>query len=954
MSVRKFKFVSPGVFIDEIDNSQLPSTPEDIGPVVIGRTERGPGLRPVQVDSFSEFVQIFGNPIPGGQGGDIFRDGNYTAPTYASYAAQAWLKNASPITVVRLMGAAHTDATALGSAGYQIGGSVSSDESAGGAFGLFLIDSGSAADDNQGVLAATWYLTSGVVLLSGSIRGGSETTGSTATLISSEGSDYEFVAEIYNGSGVLQKRTNFNFNENSNIFIRKVFNTNPTLLNTAITTTANQETYVLGPTCERHVREFVVNTGTGGNVYGVILGLANATAQGADFQLDARPARTGWFFSQDLTTDTSSYAPASMTNLFRFHGLNNGTWEQENLKVSISEIKASTNDDATPYGSFDVLIRKANDTDNSVEIIERFSNCNLNPFSPNYVANKIGDKYVVWDDYERRYREHGKHPNRSKFLRIEMDVDVDAAATDSTFLPFGFQGPVQFAGFSVISGSTSTYVSGSITETLAAFVLGGQSLPRSGVEDATGQIVRTGVDVGASNLGFTGSFLFPRCALRMSSSEGVIGNPKDAFFGVTYNKRGGNTYDPSNKDIIRALPNGYDSFATATATEISFHFTLDDLSGSSDAGNPIEAVWSSGSRTSGLSLTAASATYKAVLDKRFDKFTAPLFGGFDGLDVQEKEPFRNSAINGTETTNYQFNSIKRAIDSVADPEVVDMNVLTMPGLTHTGLTNHLLNVAEQRADTLAIIDLEGDYLPFTENSNTAENRAGSVTTTVDNLRLRGINSSYGCCYYPWVLGRDTINGATVWLPPSIAGLGTMASSQKKTKLWFAPAGFTRGGLSEGAAGLPIVGVSERLTSQQRDTLYAANINPIASFPAEGIVIFGQKTLQITQSALDRINVRRLMNFVKKRISRIASSTLFEQNVVATWNNFLGKVNPFLEGIQIDLGLQDFKVILDETTTTPDLIDRNIMYAKIYLKPARAIEFIAIDFVITDSGASFED
>ena len=954
MSVRKFKFVSPGVFVDEIDNSQLPGVSEDIGPVVIGRTERGPGLRPVKVNSFSEFVQIFGNPVPGGGGGDVFRDGNYIAPTYAAYAAQAWLKNASPLTVVRLLGTSHTDSTTAGSAGFQIGGSVSSDATAGGAYGLFLVDSGSAGDSQTGVLAAAWYLASGVVTLTGSMRGGSETTGSTATLISSAGADYEFVAEIYNGSGVLQKRTNFNFNENSNLYIRKVFNTNPTLLNSTVTTTANQETYVLGPSYERHVRRYITNTGAGGNVFGVILGLANSTAQGADFQLDARPARTGWFFSQDLSTDTASYAPASMTNLFRFHGINNGTWEQENLKISISEIKASTNDSIDPYGSFDVLVRRAHDTDNAVNVVERFSNCNLNPFSSNYIARKIGDEYVVWDDYERRYRNHGKHPNRSKFVRIEMNTDVDAAATDPTFLPFGFQGPVQFAGFTVISGSTSMYVSGSTVETLAAFAVGSTSLPRSGVEDASGQIVRTNTNGIDDEMDFTGSFLFPSFALRVSSSEGVIANPKDSYFGVTYNKYGGNTYDPSNKDIARALPSGYDSFATATATEISFYFTLDDLSGSGESGNPIEAVWSSGSRTSGLSLTAVSSSYLAVLDKRFDKFTVPLFGGFDGLDIQEKDPFRNTAIAGSETTNYEFNSIKRAVDSIADPEVADVNIITMPGLTHTGLTDHILNVAEQRADALAIIDLEGDYVPFTENNSSAENRAGNVDTTVDNLRQRGINTSYGCCYYPWVLGRDTINGATVWLPPSVAALGAMASAQKKAELWFAPAGFTRGGLSEGAAGIPIVNVAERLTSFQRDKLYGANINPIASFPAEGIVIFGQKTLQITQSALDRVNVRRLMNFVKKRISKIASRTLFEQNVVATWNNFLGKVEPFLEGVQIGLGLTDFKVILDESTTTPDLIDRNIMYAKIFLKPARAIEFIAIDFVISDSGAAFED
>ena len=157
-----------------------------------------------------------------------------------------------------------------------------------------------------------------------------------------------------------------------------------------------------------------------------------------------------------------------------------------------------------------------------------------------------------------------------------------------------------------------------------------------------------------------------------------------------------------------------------------------------------------------------------------------------------------------------------------------------------------------------------------------------------------------------------------------------------------------------SAGIPIIGVRDKLTSKQRDDLYEANINPIASFPAEGIVIFGQKTLQVTRSALDRINVRRLMIFVKKQISRISNGLLFDQNVPATWDRFLAQVDPFLEGIKTDFGLTDFKVVLDETTTTPDLIDRNIMYAKIFLKPARAIEYIAIDFNITNTGASFED
>ena len=139
------------------------------------------------------------------------------------------------------------------------------------------------------------------------------------------------------------------------------------------------------------------------------------------------------------------------------------------------------------------------------------------------------------------------------------------------------------------------------------------------------------------------------------------------------------------------------------------------------------------------------------------------------------------------------------------------------------------------------------------------------------------------------------------------------------------------------------------------TIYTqTNVNPIAKFPAEGIVIFGQKTLQVTPSALDRINVRRLMIFVKKRISQMAATILFDPNVAVTWSRFTSKVNPFLQSVQANFGLSDFKVVLDETTTTPELVDRNIMYAKIFLKPTRAIEFIAIDFNITRTGAAFED
>ena len=343
------------------------------------------------------------------------------------------------------------------------------------------------------------------------------------------------------------------------------------------------------------------------------------------------------------------------------------------------------------------------------------------------------------------------------------------------------------------------------------------------------------------------------------------------------------------------------------------------------------------------------------MDAGYDQFTAPLYGGFDGLDIQEKEPFSNRILSGkTELNNYAYNSLKRAIDSVADPEVVEANLMTVPGVNDSTLTQHLIDTCERRGDALAIIDLENDYVPMTENTSPEGDRLPNVTSAIASLRTRGINSSYGCCFFPWVQVRDTASGRLLPVPPSVAALGTFGSSQARSELWFAPAGFTRGGLSNGAAGIPVTGVKMRLTSKNRDDLYAVNINPIATFPNEGIVIFGQKTLQVTQSALDRINVRRLLIYVKKEISRIANTILFEPNVQVTWDRFTGAAEPFLADVKSRFGLTDFRVVLDSSTTTDELIDRNILYAKIFLKPARAIEFIALDFIITRTGASFED
>jgi phage tail sheath protein FI len=380
---------------------------------------------------------------------------------------------------------------------------------------------------------------------------------------------------------------------------------------------------------------------------------------------------------------------------------------------------------------------------------------------------------------------------------------------------------------------------------------------------------------------------------------------------------------------------------------------LDDISGSGVVTSATSVSWSSGSRVAGTSYTALSGA-SALLNSGWNRFTLPLFGGFDGFDVTESEPFRNSGLtSATETTNYAFYSLSKAIGIAADP-MVNMNVVTIPGVTNTGIKNQLIQLCEERGDAIAILDPVGGFTPRAEGTAVSYGSVTNVDTVVTNTKEQAYNTSYAAMYYPWVKSVDGRTGQQVWLPPSIPALGVFSNTDRRADPWFAPAGFTRGGLSSGAGGVSVVGVAQELTAKERDKLYEININPIAQFPAEGIVVYGQKTLQFSRSALDRINVRRLMLYVKKEVSRIAATTLFNPNTLVTWNDFKSRVTILLDSVKSRYGLEEFKVVLDETTTTPDLVDQNIMYAKILLKPTKTTEFIAVDFVITNSGASFED
>jgi hypothetical protein len=563
-----------------------------------------------------------------------------------------------------------------------------------------------------------------------------------------------------------------------------------------------------------------------------------------------------------------------------------------------------------------------------------------------------------------------------------MNDDVAQGRAGKDWLPFGFKGIPKWKGFNYYSGSATFSVlslTGAIGVGAAAgannlIAAGSGSIMSASTYNDTGGPMAVGtalVDCPA----YTGSFQFPSLPLRLSSSDGGLALGTNAYFGLhTTISRLSLVPDQTIRDLVRARPPAFQRLdpGATEPQERGPGFSLDNLvlNGNQDAvyhsGSNHGYIEASphthgGARKSGASITAKSSSYEAVLDLDYNRFVVPMAGGFDGFDISEAEPFNNARALGEEgTSNPSENAYamlytaKKGVDIVSDADQVDINLMTAPGITVRGLTDHLISACEARADTLGIIDLEGGYQSSAENNGTFESRRGEVSDTVSDVKARALNNSYGACYYPWVQIRDTLTGQRLWVPPSVVALGTYASSARRSELWFAPAGFNRGGLSNGAAGVPVTNVVDRLTSKQRDQLYERNINPIATFPAEGIVVFGQKTLQATPSALDRVNVRRLLIFLKKQISRISTRILFDPNIQVTWDRFLGQVEPLLRSVKSRYGLSEFRVILDNTTTTPDLVDRNIMYAKVLLKPTRAIEFIALDFVVTRTGASFDD
>ena len=333
---------------------------------------------------------------------------------------------------------------------------------------------------------------------------------------------------------------------------------------------------------------------------------------------------------------------------------------------------------------------------------------------------------------------------------------------------------------------------------------------------------------------------------------------------------------------------------------------------------------------SGTANPAYTASIPINASGSFGAASGSLFYG-GGANYYSDLVFGDTNTQGISPSDYN-----NMIAALANQDEYRFNVLLTPGLfPTTGLgssqVTSIINNTQNRGDSIFVCDL----YPY---------GAGAVTTVT--AAAAALNTSYAASYWPWVQTVDPDSGKNVWVPASTMIGGVFAYNDSVSEPWFAPAGINRGGLSN------VIRAEWKLNQSQRDTLYSGKVNPIATFPGVGTVVYGQKTLQTKASALDRVNVRRLLIALKSYISQVAQNLVFEQNSIATRNQFLSQVNPYLASVQQRQGLYAFRVIMDDSNNTPDVIDRNQLVGQIYIQPTKTAEFIYLDFNILPTGALF--
>lgn len=669
-------------------------------------------------------------------------------------------------------------------------------------------------------------------------------------------------------------------------------------------------------------------------------------------------------------------------NLFKFHARSDGAVSSNEFKVTIENIQASTNS-SNKYGTFDVIIRKFDDVDVNRTVMESFRGLNLDPTSDRFIAKVIGDVDTYFDFDQpvgkQRLVIEGDYSNASQYVFIELSDSLKDGSIDPSALPVGFRGPHHMVlGATTVAGAGSILTGSIVSQDAGA--PGGPSTTAGIPSSLFGSIKEPGIPM--------------RRNLSVGASPKQVVDPK-LTWGVQFELLDDAAQPNKNQLIDATLLSFSKYFPTyhtlyqnplvgdnAGAADVggavvdsdrynNNFFSLERvevITGSNDRPDPtqwaVAAYRRNGVATNTMTDTNGnisigsrfldpSKDFGHLPTRQYLKFTFPLQCGFDGVNIfnKDKSELTNNAAlrefsdstNQGGTAGPTVAAYRKAIDVLANKTDADIQLLAIPGIRDTSVTDYAVSAVETRFDSLYLMDIEEK--DDVSSVVTGSQQNVNVTNTVLTLQSRGLDTSFAAAYFPDVVITDSATKTNVQAPPSVAVLGAFALNDKVGFPWFAPAGFTRGALNT------VLETQVKLNQDNLDTLYSADINPITRFPGtQQPVVFGQKTLLAAQSALDRVNVRRLLIDVRRKVRQVANTFIFEPNRASTLAAFSAKVTPILTAVQSQQGLDRFSVRIDTTTTTQADIENNTIRGKIFLQPTRSLEFISLDFVVTNAGA----
>lgn len=1025
-------FRSPGFFEQEIDLTQRVKSPLGTPAGVIGTAEKGPAFVPVTVGSFVDFKTKFGG---------------LSAKRFGPYAVNEFLKNRDAVTYTRVLGAGANESVtdinttetqgSVRNAGFKIIPDVtdvrlsantthilaarhfvSASEQYG--YPQFFANDSFNSDSYVNLVRGVIFTnsTTRVGVLSNDLFGSSITRASSntgadnkATVGVTGGMKDKFKLFISSsvstfGSDDSQAGVRImtaSLNPRNKDYIRNILNTNPDKF--------LEEGHLLYSAFD--IPTELAPVATTAYAVGMLSGSSSTSSKNAAGQNFTNAfGRFDTRFNAPQTTNFISQPYGDKEfDLFRFEALDDGAYASGKYKVSIKNIRASS-DENNPYGTFTVQVRLHDDNDKAVEALEEFAQCDLNPTSERFVGRMIGDRKAFFNfdatsQDERKVIVSGKYSNMSNIVRIVIAPDLANGAAPSSALPFGFRGlevlktndnlndfdPGHRLGIHTdaetsLSSSIMPPVpfrfkstNGAVKDSSISYV--GQSGDLETVDSRFYWGVKTTQIPSDSTLQDSGIL---NAALKSNASSEVNMGLKDMlkFSGIKkmdtlVTGSGADTFNNNKFTLARVALSeqaGSSNTGKYLGSEIS-STTVDALMLQSayirdGYVDPTKYTVSDGTRQNRITFATLLNQTSSVTFNRFTsymKFTNVLHGGFDGVNILDRDASRMNDkftsldtgggaasaftspglatnMNGVGKNNNGVASFKAAIDIMTDPYAVRTNILSIPGIRETFITDHAMSKNKDYGMSIYLLDIP----EYDEDKNRLYDNSSmkpDVSKTIAEHDGRTLDDNASATYFPNVIIQDDETGQNVEVPASVAALAALGFNDRVSYPWYAPAGFNRGSLDF------VRNVDVRLTAGDRDALYDARINPIATFPQQGYVIFGQKTLQQAKSALDRVNVRRLLLEVKRVVSQVANGFVFEQNTPALRSKFVADVSPLLAIIQAQSGIEKFKVVMDDTNNSQEDIEANKLNGRIVIVPTRTIEFIALDFIVTNAGVSFE-